>query len=203
MGVLSDALPKSASHSQTEPTIQSDRGFYEAQFIGMTNPFKWVSGYKTDKCRNCKGSGKNKAGTEACYLCEGTGEKRETHVKLQYRLKNGIVEEEEMNFFIVPPRTSSDGKPLSPSTLFVRLRSLSGIKAKPEDMPSLLDEWYTGLSRPINVPCTIVIEDNKTGSALKITNVMSREVGNKAAPPPPPQDEPPFIDNGDPEEVPF
>jgi len=181
MGSLNDALPRENATASAEHAVKSERGLYKAFFIGITAPFEWVSDFAQDKCKNCRGEKTNKAGTEPCYLCNGSGKKTETRTRLRYHLENGFIEEEEVNYKLSPPSTGKDGNPLSPSTFFVRLRSLSEIKGAD---PTALDAWYTSLPTPIKVPCFVVIQDNRSGTALKITDVLPRAKG--AATPPGP-----------------
>lgn len=182
MGLLEKALPRDLQpKASASVTINSPKGVYRALFIGMENPWEWVSDFAVDKCRACKGTKNGWNGEPGgCQICHGTGRRTELHTKLRYHLETGILEEEEVNFKISPPGIGKDGQPLSPSTLFLRLRTLSGI---PNATEQQLDDWYTALGKPIKVPCQVVIDDNKTASALKIANVLS--AAGKGSPPAP------------------
>lgn len=174
MGLLEAALPSSNTQ---EPTLKSGKGIYRGYFIGLSEPFKFVSKWG-DKCRLCKGKGTNYNGDGHCRVCGGSGTLTETHVKLRYHLENAVIEEEEVNFKLLPAGTSATGTPLSPTTLFLRLRTLSGDNRATEQS---LDAWYSALPQPIKIPITVVIGDNKSGNALKITAVELRQQGAPAA----------------------
>jgi hypothetical protein len=178
MGILSKALPR--DQRQSEPTVHSGRGMYNGFFTGMSEPFTWTSEWANDKCRVCRGTGKGRADKddEKCFLCGGHGRKTDQRVTLSYELENGIVETEEVSFKLTEAGTSRDGQPLSPSTLFVRLRSLSGLR---NPKPAELDEWFSSLPTPIRVPCSVVINDNKSQTALKITDVLGWSAQNGQA----------------------
>ncbi|MDP9025673.1 MAG: hypothetical protein M3N13_09910 [Candidatus Eremiobacteraeota bacterium] len=195
MGALAGAIQQTAA-AAAESKIKHESGVYEAQFVGMSEPFTYVSPWG-DKCRLCKGQGRSKNGNDACRACEGSGNLTEKHAYLHYKFKDGSTEEEEVNFKLLPAGTNAAGQPLSPTTLFIRLRSFSGNR---EASPAQLDEWYTSLvaSGSVRVPITLVIGDNKSGTALKITAVQLRQAGAsaKVQPPPPP-------DNDDDESLPF
>jgi len=170
MGVLSGAMPRQKNDQGTQ--VKSDYGSYRGFFIGMTQPVEWVSQWG-DKCRVCKGARTGRNGQDDCFFCHGSGLRTEQHVKLRYQLENGITEEEEVNFTLTGPGTGRDGTPLSPSTLFLRLRTLSGLR---DADAAALDQWYSALPVPIKIPITVNIQDNKSATALKITDVMLRRV---------------------------
>jgi hypothetical protein len=193
MGILNDALPRDAQAKRaTEQTVKSDYGVHDAQFIGMTPDYVYVNDF--EKCRVCKGSGLGRKEGESCFLCTGNGKRTEKRVKLQYKMRSGILEEEEVNFKLSPPGTGKDGTPLSPSTLFIRLRTFSRLR---DATPAQLDEWYTTLEKPIKIAVSLVIEDNKNATALKITNVMLRGGATAAPTPPTPPPTPPPNDVDD------
>lgn len=183
MGLLTKALPRDKQITKQEPTVKSDYGMYNGFFIGITEPFRWVSEFG-DKCRVCKGEKTGRNGEGVCFLCEGTGVRTEDHVKLRYRLENSITEEEEVSFKVSPSGIGRDGTPLSPSTLFHRLRTFSGME---QPTPDDLDKWYTELKKagPIRIPVQVVIADNKTGTLLKITNVLVPRKASAASEPAP------------------
>jgi len=52
-----------------------------------------------------------------------------------------------------------------------------GITAPYQWVPAALDAWYSSLPTPIKVPCFVVIQDNRSGTALKITDVLPRAKG--------------------------
>ena len=176
MGLLSDALPR--EQMTQESAIKSDRGVYRAYFIGMTPKYAWISPFG-DACRLCKGSRNGRNGEPGeCVGCNGTGKKTEDRVKLRYHLENNEIEEEEVNYKLSAGGQSRDGKTFfSPTTLFVRLRALSGIRDATEQQ---IDAWYSELPQPPKVPCTVVINDNKNQTALKIESVMLRQVPQRA-----------------------
>jgi hypothetical protein len=198
MGALSQALPR--EHQVADTGAKSESGVYKAQFLGLSDSYEYVSPWHNDKCRNCKGNGKNKNGDQACYLCGGSGKLTETRVKLIYKLENGQTEEEIVNFKMSPAGTSRDGQPLSPSKLFVRLRTLSGNR---QASPQQLDEWYSNLTQPIRIPCSVVINGNKTGDRFVITDVLARTPNAPAAPAPAPSDEFASPDDDIDDSVPF
>ena len=170
MGLLEKALPRAQQTVSAAVTINSPKGIYRAYFIGMEQPFEWVSDFAADKCRLCaKNPGLGYNGEGVCSACNGTKRRTELHTKLRYHLENGALEEEEVNFKIAPPGMSKDGNPLSPSTLFLRLRTLSNL---PNASEKDLDDWYTGLTKPIKIPCQVIIGDNQNATALKITEVI-------------------------------
>jgi hypothetical protein len=168
MGLLAKALPRGESAS-VQNTVQSPKGVYRAFFVGITDPVERVSEWN-DKCRLCKGTG-NGYGDEpqGCRVCHGTGKRTEQKVKILYSLENGVVEQEEVNFKLAGPGTGKDGTPLSPSTLFLRMREFSGLQHATEDG---LDEWYSSLVKPIKIPVQVIIGDNQKGTATKITDVV-------------------------------
>lgn len=178
MGLLSKALPRDQRPKiEHEETVKSSKGMYSGFFLGMSEEYTWVSDWPNDKCRACKGS--KTYNDEVCFLCAGTGRKTEQRVKLRYELDNGNVEEEDVSFKLSPGGMGRDGTtPLSPSTMFIRLRSLSGLK---NPTPAEVDAWYSSLTPPIRIPCSVVINDNKTGSALKITDVLARGSASNGA----------------------
>lgn len=186
MGLLNDALPREARVSQAEPTVQSEMGSWHGHFTGISEPFEFVSPWGNEKCRVCRGSGLSKDENQDCFLCHGTGKRTEKHVYLDYVLENGVVEREEVNYILTPPRTITNAAggttPLSASKLFARLRAISGIRT--ED-PGLLDQWYSELPQPVSVPIVCIIGENQKGTALKITQVMAdRQAQNPPARPP-------------------
>jgi len=167
MGLLAKALPRGEAASVTQ-TVQSPKGVYRAFFVGITDPIERVSEWN-DKCRLCKGTGSGYNGDGDCRVCHGTGKRTEQKVKLLYSLENGVVEQEEVNFKLAGPGTGKDGTPLSPTTLFLRLREFSGIVNATEDK---VDEWYSSLVKPIKIPVQVIIGDNQKGTATKITDVV-------------------------------
>jgi hypothetical protein len=177
MGALSQALPR--EHQQAESAVKSDSGYYKAQFLGLTDPYEWVTTWG-DKCRNCKGQKTNRNGDQPCFVCKGSGLQTEQRVKIQYKLENGNLEEEEVNFKLSAATTLRDGQPISPSKLFIRLRTLSGNR---QATPAQLDEWYSSLKQPIRIPCNVVINGNKSGTAFVITDVLPRQANAPAAAP--------------------
>jgi len=182
MGALDAALPRDRTSTVSEHPVKSGTGSYRAYFIGITEPYTVVSEHG-DKCRACKGVGTYQDSGNDCRACSGTGKRTDTQTLLRYHLENGNIEEEEVRFYLTPPKMGTDGTPHSPSTFFIRLRSLSGIK---DATPASLNAWFTGLPEPIKVPCFVNIGDNKFGTALRITDVLRRvQPGAAAAKPAP------------------
>jgi hypothetical protein len=178
MGELGAALPRQQQSEDSK--IKSENGVYRAIFLGLSAPFQFVSNFANEQCRLCKGQGSGIRGEGKCSQCGGSGRRTEQHVKLSYRLENNNVEEEEVNFKLLPAGMTAQGQPLSPTTLFLRLRTLSGNRnATPAD----LDAWYSALPKPIKIPCTVVIGDNKSGTASKITAIQLRTQGAPAQAP--------------------
>lgn len=179
MGKLADAMPRQrVPEGEGAPSIQSERGVHRGIWIGMSPPVEWVSPWPNEACRLCKGQGTGYNGEGVCNVCHGTKKRTEKHVKMLYQLANGITEEEELNFKISPPGMGKNTQPLSPSTLFVRLRTLSGLK---DPTVEQIDEWFTALSNPPNIPCQVVVDDNKNATYLKITNVLLVHEGGAQA----------------------
>lgn len=171
MGILTQALPREQRpDAQQQSTVKSPVGIYRGLFVGMTDPFEYVSAWANEKCRVCKGQGTGYNGEGECRVCHGTKKRTEQHVKLLYSLENRVVEEEEMTFKLSGPGMGRDGQPLSPSTLFIRLRTLSGMPSATEVQ---LDDWYSSLQKPIKIPCQVIVDFNKTGTLTKITNVVA------------------------------
>ena len=206
MGLLAAAI-HGAGAPQTS-TVNSGQGVYRAYFIGITDPVVWKSEYKQrDKCRVCKGTGQGRSESDRCFLCGGDGVRTETHIKLRYKRETGAIEEEEVNFKLAPQGQLKDGSPMSATKLYTRFRAMSQLRG--EVSPQMLDEWFSSLPQPINIPVTVVIEPNANDTALKITSVTYRQQANgaqksagQAIPPqrqaPPPQREPnPFDDDID------
>ena len=185
MGLLDEAMPRNAA-ADSEIKIKSPNGVYRAFWLGMATSYEWVSPYK-EQCRLCKGSKRGYNGEGDCQACHGSGKRTEMRTKLIYKLENGETEEEEVNFKLMPSGTTQDGKILSPTTLFLRLRAFSGNR---QATPADLNQWFSALPSPIRIPVQVVINDNKSGTASKIVDVSLRPNGAaKPAQQPAPQPE--------------
>jgi hypothetical protein len=173
MGILSGAIPRQIE----KVSLKSPKGVYQGFFTGMAAPYQWESPWQNDPCKGCGGTKRSKAMPDLmCSRCGGTGLRIENHVKLYYSLENGVTEEEDVQFKISAPSTGKNAAgqtvAFSPSTLYLRLRELSGI---PNATPEQLDAWYDSLHQPISVPIILMIGDNQAGTALKIASVTLRQ----------------------------
>ena len=170
MGKLTAAMPRQKGEPDTSKAAKSPRGTHDAVFVGMSVPKPYVSEYRTDKCRLCKGQGTGYNGEGDCRVCEGSGRLTETHVILRYKLASGVVEEEEMNFILTGGGgVTASGEPKSASTLFLRMSELSGM---PQPTAEKLDAWYSGLIEPIAIPCQVTINYNKARTFFRIVSVI-------------------------------
>lgn len=161
---LSGAIPQERFATTT---VKSSYGVHDGYFVGVGEPFKEVS---NDPCRLCKGSRKDKNGDQ-CFVCEGSGKRIDTKAALLYDLSDGTREEEIVNFMLTEPRTGPDGKPYAPSTMYLRFRTFSGLKD-----PREINKWASDLPDEVRIPVQLVIEDNSSGTALKISKVLAGRV---------------------------
>lgn len=178
MGLLQGALPRAPREIQGRPIVQSDYGSYRGYWVGMTPTVAEKSEWN-DQCRVCKGAGTGRNGEGQCTFCGGDGIRVDTFVMLKYALENGITEVEKVAFKVSPPGQMRDGTVQSPSTLFKRLRTFSGLR---DADAAQLDQWVTSVlgddlnhPKPVKIPITVNIGDNQKATALKITDVMLRQ----------------------------
>lgn len=146
------------------------KGLHEAGFVGMGEPFE-----KYDYFKGCKNCGvKNEKGEilpgVGCTQCEGTGKLKGKYVLLNYDI-DGVIESEEMSYKLSAPGQTSTGKSLSPSTLFLRMRTFFD-KHDPNTQAIAYDEFEKA-GKPL--PVTLMVDDNQSGKATKIKAVMLRE----------------------------
>jgi hypothetical protein len=166
---ISGAIPQQSQFTKT--TVKSDYGVHDGYFVGVGEPYKEAS---NDPCRLCHGSRKDKNGA-VCFVCEGSGRRIDTKAALLYDLDNGHREEEIVNFVLTEPRTGKDNKPLSPSTMYVRFRTFSGLKDVNE-----INRWASELPEKVRIPVQLIIEDNQNATALRISKVLARGANQPA-----------------------
>jgi hypothetical protein len=168
---LSGALSQGGNYKKTE--LKIGYGAHKAYFIGLGET---VTEQSTFPCRVCKGSGNVRGAT--CFACSGSGRKTTTKVPIQYRISPTDIQEEWVTFVVTEPGKLQDGTPKSGSTLWARLKALSGISD-----PAQITAWYGALPKPIKIPVEIMIVDNDAGTGCVIASV--KRLGGAAPSPTP------------------
>ena len=175
MGKLTDALPRQKVKEENETPVKHNRGTHPALWIGMSTPHEVVSQWANDKCKLCKGKGTGYNGEGECRACHGSGRLTEIRVNLLYRFEDGVIEEEDVNYKIsTSGQNPETGQMYSPSTLYMRLCEFADMQGPSE---KAIDDWYSALPDPPNIPIEVSIGFNKPRTALKITNVALRQNG--------------------------
>lgn len=149
-------------------------GTYRAQFLGMGEPYM-AHGF--DGCPKCgpeierEGRKTNEKGP-GCEFCDRSGRKPEQKIQLKYLMtKSGETEVEELGYKLSPPGNGKGGRVLSPSKLYTRLRSFSGL-TDPNEQASWYDT-FAAAGEPLPVMLTVGL--NQSGTATKIQNVTRLE----------------------------
>lgn len=158
----------------------SHKGYFEG--LGDT-----VTEKTNFPCNRCKGEGIIKG--EDCRGCEGSGKKTTTKVPLLYRLAKDLVQEEWVTYTLSEPGKLANGQPKSASTLWIRMRALSGLSD-----PAAISQWYAELPQPVKVPIEVMVSEHASGEGFAIASVRKFEKGAPAPDPEPNplDDEPPF-----------
>lgn len=144
-----------------------NKGIFPAYFIGTTATWEGT-------CYTCRGTGMDPQGSDGawCKKCKGG---KTVNIGLKYRKADGSVEQEQLNFKLTAPNafTNKNGEHvvLSASKLYERYSEFSGIvNALPQQLAAWAEE-----NQHTEIPVTIVVKDNSTKTALKITEVQLRE----------------------------
>lgn len=148
-----EAIPETRTNV---PTLSSKQGAHSAFYVGYSEPHK-----DKENCYSCPGPD--------CKKCGGGGSKVVTKIELKYEMPDGTIEQESMTFKLAPAMTLKNGTVLSSSKLFERFSMFSGLEG-----PGDLSRWAEQNDEP-RIPVTIIIKPNKTGKALKITEVVLRD----------------------------
>lgn len=159
-------------------------GEHKGYFIGLGPTFREQS---TDRCRVCAG-----VDVGACRACDGTGRKTTTKTSIRYQMGPNLVVEEFVTYAVTEPRVV-DGQPRSASTLWLRMRRLSGLSD-----PTEIKEWYAGLARPIKIGIRMMVVGNDAGDRSVIAEIAPI-VRQSAQPPATPEIVPAssLFDDGD------
>lgn len=179
---LAGAVPQRIEFKKTQLSLGV--GNHYAYFIGLGDKVVETS---TDPCRSCKGQ-RTINGSE-CLTCDGTGRKRTTKVPILWQVSPTKIDEEWVTHTLTEPGKLQNGNPKSASTLWTRIRVLSGGLTNPAEQAS----WYKQLTKPIKIPVNLNIIENDAGDNVVIASVVLRKPSNGNAPqppPPPPAQEP-------------
>jgi hypothetical protein len=168
---LAGAVPQRFDYKKN--VIRAGYGAHSGFFIGLGEKFEEQSSFQ---CRVCKGTASVK--NEPCNACKGTGKKVSTKIPILYEL-DGQVNEEWVTYTLTAPGTLADGTPKSASTLWQRIRALSGGITDPAEQ----SRWYAALPKPPRIAIDVMLVDNEKGDALAFASV--RLHGAQAAAPAP------------------
>jgi len=136
-------------------------GAHRGYFLGLGDTFVEHS---TFACRTCKGQRQIQG--DDCRACSGSGKKSTTKVPILYQLGPDLIQEEFVTYAVTEPGKLQDGTPKSPSTLWVRIKALSGLT-----VPSEQSAWYANLPKPIKIPIEVMVVDSEAGNGLVIAAV--------------------------------
>jgi hypothetical protein len=187
---LSGAIRTGGDFKKT--VLKLGYGAHKAYFTGLGPTEIEQSNFP---CKVCKGSGAKQ--DAQCFTCNGTGKKTTTKVPILYQIGPNSIQEEWVTFAVTEPGKMQDGTPKSASTLWVRLKALSGLSA-----PADINAWYIALPTPIKIPVEIMVVDADNGNGHVIASV--KPVSAQTAKPEPVQaaEEEPLFDELD-DSIPF
>ena len=170
MADLAGAVRSGGNFRKTE--LKVGYGSHRGYFVGLGDTFVEQSGFA---CKRCRGAGS--INNAPCRACEGNGKRTTTRVPILYQLGPDLVQEELVTYTLSEPGKLEDGTPKSASTLWSRMKALSGLSS-----PSEQGAWFAGLEKPIKIPVEIMVVDNEAGTAHVIASVRRLHPRNENAP---------------------